>query len=267
MHLDAFASKQAGWREQRCAHAAGAVVGDEVMRMHGRCAAQSKRSVGGHTALDQRLGRRHVVRGQQHRRPDFQIAARLGGGRIEVARKPRRRTRVRAQRGIEAQRQRAGDRVAIDRIRHRPGQREGLRALAEVRVDLGDQRSELFRRQHGLHRQLDAQHLGCRQLARSRIELTDFNRIRVGSVDHQAQLGRRQSARCSGRVHPGSGRQIARGGCCERDGCARRNFGGCCGRHHTGCTSDWENEAACQPAQRANTLPECKDNFRHTKFS
>ena len=158
LHVDAHARSGPRRREQPCTDGARGIAGaDEYSACTGGAPRQprlwsaatprwiSARALATSPAASSMEGRsRRSVQGR-------------ADGRVEVARLRRGGAAVGAQGSVEAERQRAGDRLATDGIGLVPGQHQGLDVIAEVIGDLGREQPELggaevlARRQHHAH--------------------------------------------------------------------------------------------------------------------
>ena len=197
LDLDAERAQRPDGREQRCTHIARRIGGDHVMHVRHHAATRGQPPDRGMAALDQAPRLRHRRGRQQHRRPQPMVTPWHAAARIEIGRERLLRAGRRTEPGIAPEGQGGGDGLALERKGPHPGQGQSLDAIAEEVADAGAQPLEVRDRQLRGDRQLDPQHLIVTQPVNLAVMLPDLDRIRIGDIDHQADLGRHDAA-----VHP-----------------------------------------------------------------
>ena len=167
-------------------------MGVDEHRAGGSATGLGKLVVRGDAAIYQGLCARNVAAGQQHRWPQAQVAERAAGGRIEIRRGPAWRASLFAQLGLEPERERRGDGVALHRVGLSPCQRQALHLGAHGFAHPGRKGLELGRAEGRAQRQLHPQDLTGRDTALVLVILAHRHRVGVGGVDDQAYISGRE---------------------------------------------------------------------------
>ena len=162
-------------------------------------------AVGPQAAIDQRLRLLERGGGNRHRRPHLQLREGQSNSRIEVGARLRRLAVLGAEYGVEAERERRGDRHALHAVGYGPGQRVGLDVRQRLLIGPGLDRRELLRRDHGATgRKPHLDNVLEQDPALRRVVLADLHAQGIPGVhDHgelrrvERQDPRRQRRRCA----------------------------------------------------------------------